>query len=78
MIEIKAEELNQECPNCGSTDKNISTVKNPVNKDKLKEANITEEQIIVGAINCSSCGYLFEYCREGKCVIEVKKINIHR
>lgn len=75
---MKAEEFNQECPQCGSMDKNISTVRNPVDKEKLKEANINKDQdkFLVGAIRCSSCGYLFEYCKNGKCVIEVKKIQL--
>lgn len=73
---MKSEEMNQKCPECGSRDKSISTVKNPKNKEKLKEAGIDETNILVGSIRCSSCGYLFEYCKDGKCLIEVKRISL--
>lgn len=71
---MKAEEFSQKCPKCGSEDKSISTVKNPTNKEKLKEAGINNSAVIVGSIRCGSCGYLFEYCKDRKCVVEVKKI----
>jgi Cys-rich peptide (TIGR04165 family) len=73
---MKSEEMNKKCPECGSTDKSISTVKYPSNKDKLKDAGITETDILVGSIRCSSCGYLFEYCKNGKCLIQVKRIQV--
>jgi Cys-rich peptide (TIGR04165 family) len=76
---MKAEELDQKCPKCGSREKTISTVKNPVNKEKLKEASITDEtnsSVIIGSIRCSGCRYLFEYCKNGNCTIEVKKLEL--
>jgi Cys-rich peptide (TIGR04165 family) len=73
---MKSEEMNRKCPECGSRDKSISTVKYPADKEKLKEAGIDEEKILVGSIRCSSCGYLFEYCKDGTCSIQVKRINI--
>ena len=73
---MKAEELSRKCPECGSKDKSISTIKNPTNKEKLKDAGIDELQVIVGSIRCGECGYLFEYCKDGKCVVEVKKISL--
>ncbi|MGZ4856924.1 MAG: TIGR04165 family Cys-rich peptide [Methanobacteriaceae archaeon] len=73
---MKAEEFSQKCPECGSKDKSISTVKNPIDKEKLKEAGIDDSAVIVGSIRCGACGYLFEYCKDGKCVVEVKKIVI--
>ena len=75
---MKAEEFSKKCPECGSKDKSISEVKNPVDKEKLREAGITDDlsNVIVGSIRCSDCGYLFEYCKDGKCVIDIKKIDI--
>jgi Cys-rich peptide (TIGR04165 family) len=73
---MKAEEFSKKCPECGSKDKSISTVKNPIYKEKLKEAGIDDSAVIVGSIRCGVCGYLFEYCKDGKCVVEVKKIFI--
>jgi Cys-rich peptide (TIGR04165 family) len=75
---MKAEELSQKCPVCGSKDKSINTVKNPVNKGKLKEIGLDDDidsSVIVGSIRCNACGYLFEYCKNGKCMVEVKKIS---
>jgi len=69
---MKAEEFSKKCPECGSKDKSISTVKNPVNKEKLNEAGKDDSAVIVGSVRCSECGYLFEYCKDGKCVVEVK------
>jgi Cys-rich peptide (TIGR04165 family) len=73
---MKAEEFGQKCPKCGSKDKSISTVKNPTDKEKMKEAGIEDSTVIVGSIRCDACGHLFEYCKDRKCVIEVKKISI--
>ncbi len=74
---MKAEEMNKKCPKCGSKDKSISTVKNPTNKIKFTDAGINEDSdLLVGSIRCSSCGYLFEYCKDGSCSIAVKKIRL--
>ena len=73
---MKVEELKKPCPKCGEVDKDVSTVRDPQNLDKLREAGIPEDQKIVGAIKCSRCGYVFEYCEGGSCKIEVKKISI--
>lgn len=78
MNRLKAEEFNRRCPECGCKDKVISHVTRPTNKEKLKEAGITGDTrtMVVGSIRCDECGYLFEYCKDGKCVIEVKRIQI--
>lgn len=73
---MKPEEMNKKCPKCGSQDKSISTVKNPSNKIKFTAAGLDDSDILVGSIRCSSCGYLFEYCKGGKCRIEIKKIEL--
>src|SRR5690606_35517593 len=52
---MRAEDLKKPCPECGAVDKDVSTVKYPQKKEKLKEAGIPEDQEIVGAIKCSNC-----------------------
>ena len=78
---IKADELAQKCPVCGCTDKTISRKRNP-NQPELNE-EITDTSYImhipegpVGVISCSECKYIFEYSKDRKMPIEVKKIQI--
>ncbi len=73
---MRVEDLKKPCPECGAVDKDVSTVKHPQKKEKLKEAGIPEDQEIVGAIKCSNCGYVFEYCAGGTCKIEVRKVSL--
>jgi Cys-rich peptide (TIGR04165 family) len=78
---MKAEELAQKCPLCGCTDKNISRKRNPSHTE-LNEEIVDECYIMhipegpVGVISCSECKHIFEYCKDRKMPIEVKKLHI--
>lgn len=72
---MKAEEFAIKCPKCGCRDKDVSTVKNPQNKEKMEKAGINDPEATVGSIKCSNCGYLFEYCKDKKCQVEFKKFK---
>ncbi|MGZ4857179.1 MAG: TIGR04165 family Cys-rich peptide [Methanobacteriaceae archaeon] len=78
---MKAEKLAQECPSCGCTDKTISRKRIPSHSEPNKV--IVDECYImhipegpVGVISCSECKHIFEYCKDRKMPIEVKKLHI--
>jgi len=77
---IKAEELAQECPVCGCTDKTVSRKRHPKKpelNEKLQVAYIMHiPENPVGVISCSECNHIFEYCKDRKMPIEVKKLQI--
>jgi Cys-rich peptide (TIGR04165 family) len=78
---MKAEELAQKCPICGCTDKTISRKRNP-NQSELDKRIVDECYIMyipegpVGVISCSECKHIFEYCKDRKMPLEVKKLHI--
>jgi Cys-rich peptide (TIGR04165 family) len=73
-MKVKAEDLNQKCPECGCINKNVS-------KKMTKEDVQEHESDFVrhvpsgsqGVIRCTDCGYIFEYCQEHPMPLEVKK-----
>jgi Cys-rich peptide (TIGR04165 family) len=72
---MKVEELNIKCPECGSTEKRISRRRNPKrSSDACYIPHIPQGS--VGVIRCTDCGHLFEYCKESKMPVEVKKLII--
>lgn len=78
---MKADELCQKCPKCGSTDKSMGRTRK-FDKDvpHLLETHITcavPSGGSIGVIRCTECGHIFDYCKENvKLDKLIKKINI--
>ncbi|MDP1552072.1 MAG: TIGR04165 family Cys-rich peptide [Methanobacteriaceae archaeon] len=69
---MKCENLNQECPKCGSMDKRISHKRNvDSGGDAFYIPHIPQGS--VGVIKCNECGHLFEVCADSEMPVEVKK-----
>lgn len=74
---MKAEDLKEKCPECGSTEKRISRRRNPKDSsDAFYIPHIPEGS--VGIIRCTECGHIFEYCKESKLPVELKKLIIEK
>jgi len=72
---MKAEYLNQNCPECGCKDKKISRRRNSrSNADAFYIQHIPQGDM--GIIKCDKCGHVFEYCKDSKLPVKVKKICI--
>ncbi len=72
---MKAEEMSQKCPECGSEEKRIS-------RKRVCDGMADQYYIPhipggdVGVIRCTKCGYIFEYCPQRKPPLEVKKLLV--
>ncbi len=74
---MKAEKLNQKCPECGCPDKDISRRRDTgTNDEAFYIPHIPQGTI--GVIRCSECGHLFEYCTNEECLVEIKKISFDK
>jgi Cys-rich peptide (TIGR04165 family) len=71
---MKPEEMNQKCPECGSSDKRISRRCSSKITDARYIAHLPQGDL--GLIRCSQCGHIFEYCTHPHPPLKVKKIVI--
>lgn len=73
---MKSEDMAQKCPKCGSTDKSISRTCNIEELDKFTDSVYIQHIPTgsIGVIRCSECGYVFEYCKNSKMPVKIKKI----
>lgn len=72
---MKAEYLNQKCPDCGCKDKRISRRRNPKSsEDAFYIPHIPQGD--VGVIKCDECGHVFEFCEDSKLPVNVKKLEV--
>ena len=70
--QVKTEDLSQECPKCGSTNKKISRKRIPdAVGDAFMIPHVPNSE--VGVIKCTDCGHIFEYCKDHPMPLEVKK-----
>ncbi len=74
---MKAEQLNQKCPECGCTDKDISRKRNTGTNDEAFYIPHVPQGTI-GVIRCSECRHIFEYCTDEECLVEIKKIDFNK
>lgn len=70
---MKAENLNQKCPVCGCTDKDISRKRDAGHNDEAFYIPHIPQGTI-GVIKCSNCGHCFEYCTDEQCLVEIHKL----
>jgi Cys-rich peptide (TIGR04165 family) len=74
---MKAEKLNQKCPECGCTDKDISRKRNVGHNDEAFYIPHVPQGTI-GIIRCSECRHIFEYCTDEECLVDIKKISFDK
>ncbi|MDI6644080.1 MAG: TIGR04165 family Cys-rich peptide [Methanobacteriaceae archaeon] len=71
---MKAEYLIKKCPKCGCKDKRISRRNTRPSEDGFYIQHIPQGNI--GIIKCDECGYVFEFCKDSKLPVKVKKIQV--